>query len=400
MRLIIKLLILSLLFVFLAAGFPGTVNARHKNDANHMSHVEHNAGLSKLTDTLHPADTLQINDTLQLNGTLHPGDTLQINDTLQLNGTLHPGDTLQINDTLQLNGTLHPGDTLQINDTIPAKDVAPDEEIAEEPRPSYWAKGLHTAANFSQISLSNWTTGGQNSVSLTSFLNAFINYKTPDDRFTWENSLDLGYGLINQEHRRTVKSDDKIDFSTKFGRRASETWSYSTLLNFRTQFAPGFKSPGDTLKISNFMAPGYLNLSFGMNHQLDQHITLYMSPLAGRIVYLWDEELDGSFGVEAGENKRYEFGGFIRVQFRANLMDNISVNSKLELFSNYLDKPKNFDVNAEARITMQITRFIAANILLQAVYNENARVKLADGTELGPRLQLKQVFGLGFSYRF
>ena len=322
-------------------------------------------------------------------------------DTIQVNDTLQATDTLQANDTIQVNDTLQATDTLQANDTIDVAEAKEDlTEEEKEPEPSYWSKGVHTALSFSQISLSNWSAGGQNSVSFTSYFNAFLNYETPDDRFTWENSLDIGYGLINQEHRRTVKSDDKIDFSTKFGRKASETWSYSTLLNFRTQMAPGYKAPGDTLKISNFMAPGYLNLSVGMNHRFDEYLTFYLSPLAGRIVYLYDEDLDGSFGVEEGKTKRYEFGGFIRVQFRATLMENISVNSRLELFSNYLDKPQNFDVNAEIRINMQITRFIAANLLMQMMYDENVKVRLPDGTEIGPRLQLKQVFGLGFSYRF
>jgi hypothetical protein len=290
---------------------------------------------------------------------------------------------------------------------VPAGETT-GQEPAEEKKPSYWSGGGQTALNFSQISLSNWSAGGQNSASFNSRFNAFLNYKTPGNRTTWENTLDIGYGLINQENRRTVKSNDRFDFSTKFGLRASEDWSYSSLINFRTQMAPGYKAPGDTLKISNFMAPAYLNISVGMDHRFDENISIYISPLAGRIIYVLDDELSqaGAFGVDPGESRRNEFGGFVRIQFRATLMENITATSRLEFFSNYLDKPQNLNVNSDTRINMQINQYISANLEIQMLYDENARIRIdttgdgqLDGV-IGPRIQLKQVFGLGLSYKF
>lgn len=332
-------------------------------------------------------------------------DTIHLVDTIRLTDSVQSGDTILLNDTIEMI------DPVQMNDTIPPlvdQQQKTEEEVQEDPEPSNWTKGVHTSLSFSQISLSNWSAGGQNSMSFNTYFNSFINYKSPDERFTWENSLDLGYGLINQEHRRTVKSDDKIDFSTKMGLRASEFWQYSSLINFKTQWAKGFKSPGDTLKISNFMAPAYLNISVGMDHRFDEQIRIYLSPLAGRVTYVNDDDLSaaGAFGVEPGENKKYEFGGFIRLQFNATLIENITVNSRLELFSNYLDKPQNMDVNSDTRINMQITRLIAANLQIQMMYDESSQIKVdttGDGTldtTIGPRVQLKQVFGLGLSYRF
>lgn len=350
-------------------------------------------------------DTIPVIDTLRADDAIREVDTIRVNDSIQVSDTVAAGDSIHENGMIQETDTFPAGETVAAADTLAAPE-APEEEA--EPEPSYWNKGGQTAFNFSQISLSNWSAGGQNSVSFSSYFNVFLNYKPPDDKLNWENTLDLGYGLIKQEQRGTVKSDDKIDFSSKFGVRASETWSYSSLLSFRTQFAPGLKSPGDTIKISNFLAPGYLNLSIGMDHRFDENINFYLSPLAGKVTLVYDEELSeaGLFGVERGENVKYEFGGFIRVQFRATLMENITVNSRLELFSNYLDKPKNFDVNSDTRINMQINRYISANLVIQMMYDENVRTRVdstGDGildTTLGPRLQVKQVFGLGLSYRF
>jgi hypothetical protein len=352
------------------------------------------------------------------------GNTIFLNSAekkvfLQINtpGSVQANDTTVLNDTIPVNDTIASaiaGEKAAAEAAARAEaEAAAKAEaekaamaIAKEPVPSNWHSGGQTALNFSQISLSNWAAGGQNSLSFNSRLNSFLNYKTPDNVITWENTLDLRYGLINQENRGTVKSDDRIDFSTKFGRRASEYWAYSSLINFRTQFAPGYKSPGDTDYISAFMAPAYLNISIGMDHKFDENISFYLSPLAGRITYVLDEGLSaaGAFGVEPGENKRKEFGGFIRALFRATLMENITANSKLELFSNYLEKPQNLNINFDTRIIMQINQYISANLEIQMLYDENATIRVTDAegniVTLGPRVQLKQTFSLGFSYRF
>jgi hypothetical protein len=288
----------------------------------------------------------------------------------------------------------------------PATAETVSQDTPEEPKPSNWKRGGQTDLNFQQISLSNWAAGGQNSMSFNSRLNAFLNYKRPGDRITWENLMDLRYGLINQEDRGTVKSDDRINLSMKFGRRASEYWAYSSLLDFRTQFAPGFKRPTDTIKISDFMAPAYLTISLGMDHKFDDNISFYLSPLAGKVTYVLDDSLSahGAFGVEKGEKRRNEFGGFVRAQFRATLMENITALSRLELFSNYLEKPQNLNVNFDTRINMRINQYISANLEIQMLYDENANIRASgpDGTMItvGPRVQLKQTFSLGFSVKF
>jgi hypothetical protein len=322
-------------------------------------------------------------------------------DSLLLDGKGSMNDSLSVTETVSADTSL-----IAAEDPSPASLEPKTEQIPEpekEPVPSNWTRGGQTAFNFSQISLSNWAAGGTESFSFNSYLNLFARYKSPDGNVTWENTLDLGFGKIKQADKPTVKSDDKIDFSTKFGRRASEKWFYSSLFNFRTQMAPGYKKPEDP-KISDFLAPAFISISLGMDHKFDENLNFYLSPLAGKITLVYDDELTSNYGVEDGENVKYEFGGFVRVQFRATLMENITVTSRLELFSNYADKPLNFDVNSDTRINMQVNRYISANLLLQMMYDENTRVNVFENGVLvgttGPRVQIKQVFGLGFSYRF
>ncbi|MFP4365977.1 MAG: DUF3078 domain-containing protein [Bacteroidales bacterium] len=387
----------SLISILVSLFFSGNILNFYATENLKIHTIFSQTGSVSGIDTLKPVDTLTIENINSPNDSIAVADSASINDETPLNDSLASAVNREKNAESEAQAK---------NKEITIQERT--EEPEEEPKPSNWKKGAQTSVNFSQISLSNWSSGGQNSMSFTSYMNAFLNFKTPDGRITWENNLDLGYGLINQENRRTIKSDDKIDISTKFGRKASEYWQYSSLINFRTQFAEGFKKPEDENKISDFMAPAYLNISVGMDHKFDDNISFYISPLAGRVIFVLDEELSsrGAFGVEEGETRRNEFGGFVRIQFNAELMENITANSRLELFSNYLDKPQNLDVNSDTRINMQINRYISANLTIQMRYNENDRIRVdttGDGEldeTLGPRIQLKQVFGLGFSYKF
>src|SRR5688572_9797384 len=73
---------------------------------------------------------------------------------------------------------------------------------------SGWKKGGFSAVNFNQVQLTNWAAGGQNSYSLSGVLNVFADYHY--GRTSWDNGLDLGYGLIKNQDERVKKNEDKI----------------------------------------------------------------------------------------------------------------------------------------------------------------------------------------------
>jgi hypothetical protein len=58
----------------------------------------------------------------------------------------------------------------------------------------YWDRGGFIGLNFNQVSLTNWAQGGESSVSGTSILTMFLDYK--DEAQVWDNLLDLAYGLF------------------------------------------------------------------------------------------------------------------------------------------------------------------------------------------------------------
>ena len=130
---------------------------------------------------------------------------------------------------------------------------------------SYWTSGSLSTVTFSQVSLTNWAAGGESSSSVTGFFNASADYR--EGRRKWENTLDLGYGLLKQGSRSVQKSDDKMNAVTKFGHQLSQEnakWFFTFLFNFSTQFSEGISPDDPDSVISRFMAPGYFTIGSGI----------------------------------------------------------------------------------------------------------------------------------------
>lgn len=82
---------------------------------------------------------------------------------------------------------------------------------------SFSTSGSLSTVTFFQVSLSNWFAGGESSVSVNGFFNAFADYR--EGRRKWQNTLDLGYGLLRQGSRGVEKPDDKINMVPSLGIR-------------------------------------------------------------------------------------------------------------------------------------------------------------------------------------
>ena len=97
-----------------------------------------------------------------------------------------------------------------------------------------WKKGSKLTLSFSQVSFSNWAAGGENSSGGNGFFNLFAKYK--EGNRMWDNNLDLAYGLLKLEGQALRKSEDKIDFYSKYGLTIAKNLYFSTNFNFNTQF--------------------------------------------------------------------------------------------------------------------------------------------------------------------
>ncbi|AZQ59526.1 DUF3078 domain-containing protein [Maribacter sp. MJ134] len=287
--------------------------------------------------------------------------------------------------------------------------------------PSFWKKENQLGINVSETAFVNWNAGGDNAISGLGFLKFSRNYKFR--YFKWDNNLDLRYGLNAQEGRKLRKTEDVIRLNSNVGYRRDtiSNWYYSVQLNFNTQFSNGFKYPDRTTPISRFMAPGYLFFGAGTSYiSQDQKFNLYLSPLTQKSTFVLDQRLAdrGAFGVEKavldadgnvitpGENHLLELGFLVTHNWNLNLGKNIDLNSRLNLYTDYLASFGNIDLDWELNIKMRVNKYILTTIGTHLIYDDDIlfdEVKNVDGivTDPGePRLQFKQVLGVGVAYDF
>jgi len=259
-----------------------------------------------------------------------------------------------------------------------------------------WTKGFKAALTFNQVSLTNWAAGGENSFGGNSFLNLFANLKQGKTR--WDNSLDLAYGMVKLGDANLRKSDDKIDFVSKLGHNViNKNLFLSANLNFKTQFGKGYNYPNDSVLISNFMAPAYLMLGLGLDYKPYPYFSVSFLPLTGRMVIVNDTSLSVGYGLDRGETIKGEFGAALKVTFEKDIFTNVSLKSKLDMFSNYMDRPQNIDINWEALLVLKVNKLISTYVGIQTIYDHDIRITDKDG-KTGPRTQFKQTFGIGLSY--
>jgi hypothetical protein len=280
-----------------------------------------------------------------------------------------------------------------------------------------WKKSGIISLNFTQVSLNNWAAGGQNSISGIALFNYTANYK--EGKNSWDNNIDLGYGILQNGKADAIKSEDKIDLSSKYGRHAFGNWYYSALLGFKSQFTKGYNYPNDSVAISDFLSPAYITFALGMDYKPNENFSFFIAPLTGRAIIVNDQDLAdaGAYGVDPaeynelgvkvkeGENLRIEFGALARILYKKDILENVNFSTKLELFSNYLEDPQNVDVSWDVLIAMKVNKYITATLSTQLIYDDNTIIAVDNNDDgiidaSGPRTQFKEVLGVGLSYKF
>lgn len=254
-----------------------------------------------------------------------------------------------------------------------------------------------SSLNLSQLSLSNWAAGGENSISGNVLFKLSPDYD--DGTINWDNDLTLGFGLMKQGDNDIDKSDDQIELNSKFGYRAGKNWFYTALLSFRSQFANGYGYPEDVkTKISGFMAPGYLSLSLGFDFKPTDGFSLLIAPISSKMTFILDETLaDAGVYAPMGESFRGEFGGYIKIAYKKEVLKNVLLDTKVDFFSNYVENPQYVDINWDILLTFKVNEYISASLMTQLIYDYDIKF----GPEPGePKVQFKELFGLGLAYNF
>ncbi len=315
------------------------------------------------------------------------------------------------------------GRSKKIEDYLNAKQVIESTLQEMKPieiKPQIWKYGGVGALNFAQGYLSNWAKGGESSISTFTEINLFGNYSKHNTK--WENTVRFKYGLIKSGDKRLRKNEDLLEINSKFGQKAFgklgqqaiekygtegiKDWYYSLLVSFKSQIAKGYNYPNDSVVVSRFMAPGYLMFALGLDYKPNERTSVLISPITSKSTYVLDTALidQTKYGVAANKKVYREVGAYVKTRFLYNFNDDISIENKLDLFTNYTHNPQNIDIDWELILRMQITFYLSATVSTHMIYDDDVLVPIYnnEGVKIGtgPRLQFKELLSLGFSYKF
>lgn len=297
------------------------------------------------------------------------------------------------------------------------------------PPPSNWTKKNKLGFDISEIAFLNWSAGGTSSVSGL-FKGEFSRVYNKGNH-KWANELIVKYGLNKQDGVELRKTDDAMLVNSTYGFRRDTTsnWFYSAKFNFNTQFTNGYNYPNRDIAISKPFAPAYIFLGAGAeNSNKEKNRTVYFSPITLKTTLVMDQYLanQGAFGVkkavyivdpndptnkilvEEGDQVKAEFGILFTGYMKSEIYKNIFFENRLSLYTDYLNKFGNVDVDYDTRLDLVVNAYVKANIGVHVLYDDDIKTKkdVVDdaGTTTqvndGPRLQLKQVLGVGVVYAF
>lgn len=257
----------------------------------------------------------------------------------------------------------------------------------EDKKEEGWKRNGNISFLFNQSAFNNWLAGGTNNISGTLGLNYDFNYAKGD--WTWDNKLIASYGLTKLRGQSLQKTDDRLELNSLAGKKASGYWYYSAFFNFKTQMS---STDVNGVQQSHFFSPAYFQVGPGMLWKKHDNLKINIAPATSKIIVI-DGDLTKNgeaFGVAQGETTRYELGASVSGYYKFNLMENVSVENILNLYSNYLEDAQNVDIDYTVNVVMKINKYLSANLALQTIYDDNAF----------KGFQTREVFGLGVNYGF
>jgi len=249
-----------------------------------------------------------------------------------------------------------------------------------------WVGGLNGA----QASYENWSQGGVNTISVTA--STVFNAKYRQDRFAYALATNLKYGKARLEGEGTRKTDDRIAVNNKFSYLFSDDhWSAFGNINFSTQFDQGFDynvpDDEDPILISKFFAPAYFTQITGIGYSPADYF-IAEAGLALKETIVTDTTLSTRYGLEPGNQFRFEPGYSLAMSFEKKVFSNVRLISSVETFTNMQRHLDNTDVNFSNELIGKINGFMNMSLQFVMIYD----------SDYSRQVQIKQVLSVGLSY--
>ncbi len=283
---------------------------------------------------------------------------------------------------------------------------------------SFWSKKNSLGFDISEVAFVNWSAGGTSSIS--GLFKGKFHRVYARSNYNWSNELIVKYGLNKQDGIAIRKTEDAIQLNSTFGYRKDtiSNWYHSAKFNFNTQFTNGYAYPNTEKAISKPFAPAYIFVGAGAEHiDKEKKRTFYISPFTFKTTLVLDQRLanQGAFGVikatydtdgnllTEGEKSKMELGFLITNKYKKEIFKNINLENRLSLYSDYINRFGNIDIDCDFQVELVVNQYVKANIGAHVIYDDDIKskreIESIQVTE-GPKTQLRQAIGVGIEYIF
>lgn len=273
----------------------------------------------------------------------------------------------------------------------------------------YWKFTGLVSLNFSETMQWNWAAGGNNNGNGILAANVKLVYKK--DKIAWETTFDSDYGWMwaPSTNFKWRKSHDKIVFSSKFGWEFHKSWYLTVMANFKSHYSKGYEYTLDANKVEqetyayNWLSPSYSDLSIGVDWKPNEIFTVYLSPVAGRIITAADSLLRKKYGVELDKSIKTELGATFKAGVNFARIKNFKVISVLTLFTPYNKHFGKIDVDWDLAVSYQFLKVLNVTLGTSLKYYDAVSIMWTDKDEVvhnSPRVQFREIIGLGIGYSF
>ena len=282
-------------------------------------------------------------------------------------------------------------------------------------KPEIWKFKTDISYLLSQGVVSNWAKGGENNISSVLDITTTLNndrklskvISTSTGRFALGFQASGKYGGIR-------KNLDILEINSKINHKAFGKFGLSGIFQFKSQFLPGYTYPNDTtsIMVSKFFNPATFILGYGLEYKPGKNTSISFSPFSYKGTFVPDTANinQAKYGIPADKWSKNELGAYLTVNSKIVLFEKINMSNRLQLFSNFISKPQNIDVEWEMISTMPLNWFTDLRINVHLVYDDDTMLPVykrgepvldTDGKQKkAPMVQFKELLGVSFVFKF
>jgi hypothetical protein len=252
-----------------------------------------------------------------------------------------------------------------------------------------WRHSVVASATMSQVSLKDWSQGGENAISWTARLDGKSTLN--DTAYVWGNSYKMAYGQAKLGSGAVQKVEDRIEFESVYTYKLGIHVNPYVGASLKTQFTEGVTTDdaGNVIPVSEFFDPAYLIQSMGFGYQPVKEVRTRLGAALREIITSKYRQYANAPSVPVADRVKTSVDGGVEsvTEVEWKPQEDVLVRCNLDLFA---------PVRKFSEMTMRMDNTVIVNVAKYFTIVLN--VQLINDLNASTRTQVKEVMAFGLTY--